>query len=183
MLLSNCCLTPPNRCREPSESLSRTLRIVVANPPNRCREPSGMLSRSPTVSVSGVEGSVATRDTRHPTLRATREKSWPHCCARNRPKPLAVRFRFFLLRNGKAGTLHRKPKSCESGESADLFFPKLEAAPRSPSSDLDGKRQDLPSGASREAGTFLADRPDQDHPAIPRICVPGRRACARRSRW
>ena len=62
------CLTPPGCCRYPSGMLSLPLRDVVATPPGCCRQPSGMLSSRLIVSVSGVAGSEATRDTRHPTL-------------------------------------------------------------------------------------------------------------------
>lgn len=69
MLSSNMCRTPPGCCRDPSRMLSLTLPNVVVTPPGCCRQPSRMLSRRPIVSVSGVEGSEATRDTRHPTLK------------------------------------------------------------------------------------------------------------------
>ena len=57
--------------------LSLPLPNVVVSPPACCREPSGVLSRRPLVSVSGVEGSVATRDTRHPTLQENTASKCP----------------------------------------------------------------------------------------------------------
>jgi len=76
-LSSIVCLTPPGCCRYPSGMLSLPLRDVVATPPGCCRQPSGMLSRRLTVSVSGVAGSEATRDTRHPTLSRNRRPRPP----------------------------------------------------------------------------------------------------------
>ena len=50
---------------------AQTLRDVRSNAPRCPLQRSEMSALSPLVSVSGVEGSEATRDTRHPTLSET----------------------------------------------------------------------------------------------------------------
>ena len=122
--------TPPNPPVIPPESSGHTPRILRSYPPNPPVQPPESSGLSPLVSVSGVEGSEATRDTRHPTLRATRENSWPRCCAICQTEPPDSEVRNFAEKGEGRGAAPETRKAGPAERAGNLGFPKSASLPQ-----------------------------------------------------